>query len=87
VLFRGHEFPPPTPTRSRVSAFGIKTQVPNVFDGLSVREKYLAGGKPHPCRRACQRVVDEMLERIGPHRRRQSVWSASSHMVSGNVLS
>ena len=44
---------------------GIKTQVPSVFDGLSVRENiWLAASRIHPRGRA-NAVVDEMLERIG----------------------
>ena len=44
---------------------GIKTQVPSVFDGLSVRENiWLAASRIHS-REQTKRVVDEMLERVG----------------------
>src|SRR3954467_5639903 len=44
---------------------GIKTQVPSVFDGLSVRENiWLSASRIHSGARAIA-VVDEMLERIG----------------------
>jgi ABC-type uncharacterized transport system ATPase subunit len=65
VLFRGHD-------NSRAHAheiarlgIGIKTQVPSVFDGLSVRENiWLAASRLNSGERA-RRLVDEMLERIG----------------------
>jgi ABC-type uncharacterized transport system ATPase subunit len=44
---------------------GIKTQVPSVFDGLSVRENiWLAASRLYSGDRA-RRLVDDMLERIG----------------------
>jgi urea ABC transporter ATP-binding protein UrtD len=44
---------------------GIKTQVPSVFDGLSVRENiWLAASRLHSGEKA-RRAVDEMLERVG----------------------
>ena len=44
---------------------GIKTQVPSVFDGLSVRENiWLAASRIHSGGRA-RNLVDEMLERVG----------------------
>jgi ABC-type uncharacterized transport system ATPase subunit len=44
---------------------GIKTQVPSVFDGLSVRENiWLAASRLHSGEKA-MRAVDEMLERVG----------------------
>jgi branched-chain amino acid transport system ATP-binding protein/urea transport system ATP-binding protein len=44
---------------------GIKTQVPNVFDGLSVFENvFIAASRTHTLRRA-NTVVDEVLTRTG----------------------
>jgi ABC-type uncharacterized transport system ATPase subunit len=44
---------------------GIKTQVPSVFDGLSVRENiWLAASRLRSGERA-RRMVDDMLERVG----------------------
>ncbi len=65
VLFRGTNI-----SRSHAHdiarlGIGIKTQVPNVFDGLSVRENiWLAASRIHPKDRV-KRVVDEMLEMVG----------------------
>ena len=51
---------------------GIKTQVPSVFDGLTVRENiWLAASRIHS-RDKRRRVVDEMLERVGLGRARRS---------------
>ncbi len=43
---------------------GIKTQVPNLFDGLSVRENLRLAARRHAGEREAARIVDEMLARI-----------------------
>ncbi|MCW5745283.1 MAG: ABC transporter ATP-binding protein [Alphaproteobacteria bacterium] len=44
---------------------GIKTQVPSVFDGLSVRENvWLAAARVHPGRMA-ERKAEEAMQRVG----------------------
>jgi ABC-type uncharacterized transport system ATPase subunit len=65
VLFRGHDISRAHAHQIARLGIGIKTQVPSVFDGLSVRENIrLAASRVHPRGRAgC--LVDEMLERIG----------------------
>jgi len=65
VLFRGHDISRAHAHQIARLGIGIKTQVPSVFDGLSVRENiWLAASRIHSTERA-RRVVDEMLERIG----------------------
>jgi ABC-type uncharacterized transport system ATPase subunit len=65
VLFRGHDISRAHAHQIARLGIGIKTQVPNVFDGLSVRENiWLAASRIHSGERA-RRLVDEMLERIG----------------------
>src|SRR5207237_4851198 len=65
VLFRGHDISRAHAHQIARLGIGIKTQVPSVFDGLSVRENiWLATSRVHPRGRAA-RLVDEMLERIG----------------------
>ena len=43
---------------------GIKTQVPNVFEGLDVRENIWLSARRHHGRREARRQVDDMLERL-----------------------
>jgi ABC-type uncharacterized transport system ATPase subunit len=65
VLFRGHDISRAHAHQIARLGIGIKTQVPSVFDGLSVRENiWLAASRVHP-REQARRLVDEMLERIG----------------------
>jgi urea ABC transporter ATP-binding protein UrtD len=65
VLFRGHDISRAHAHEIARLGIGIKTQVPSVFDGLSVRDNiWLAASRIHSTERA-RRVVDEMLERIG----------------------
>ena len=65
VLFRGHDISRAHAHQIARLGIGIKTQVPSVFDGLSVRENiHLAASRLHSGDRA-RRLVNEMLERIG----------------------
>jgi ABC-type uncharacterized transport system ATPase subunit len=65
VRFRGHDISHAHTHQIARLGIGIKTQVPNVFDGLSVRENiWLSASRIHAGARA-NGVVDEMLERIG----------------------
>jgi branched-chain amino acid transport system ATP-binding protein len=65
VLFRGRDISHAQAHEIARLGIGIKTQVPSVFDGLSVRENiWLAARRVHGARRA-QARVDETLERIG----------------------
>ncbi|MBV9562204.1 MAG: ATP-binding cassette domain-containing protein [Bradyrhizobium sp.] len=65
VLFRGQDISSAHAHQIARLGIGIKTQVPNVFDGLSVRENvWLAASRLHRGEKA-RRLVDEMLERIG----------------------
>jgi ABC-type uncharacterized transport system ATPase subunit len=65
VLFRGQDISNAHAHQIARLGIGIKTQVPNVFDGLSVRENiWLAASRLHRGEKA-RRLVDEMLERIG----------------------
>jgi branched-chain amino acid transport system ATP-binding protein len=43
---------------------GIKTQIPNVFNGLSVRENIWLAAQRKTTRNAARQIVDEVLERI-----------------------
>ena len=65
VLFRGRDISRAQAHQIARLGIGIKTQVPSVFDGLSVRENiWLSASRIHPGGRA-NAVVDEMLERRG----------------------
>jgi branched-chain amino acid transport system ATP-binding protein len=64
VLYRGAEISHQPAHRIARLGVGIKTQVPSVFEGLSVRENiWLAASRVHAGRRA-KTVVEEMLERL-----------------------
>jgi branched-chain amino acid transport system ATP-binding protein len=64
VLFRGHDISRAHAHHIARLGIGIKTQVPSVFDGLSVRDNiWLAASRLYSGERA-RRLVDEMLERI-----------------------
>ena len=65
VLFRGRDISRAQAHEIARLGIGIKTQVPSVFDGLSVRENiWLAARRVHRARRA-HAQVDAALERIG----------------------
>jgi branched-chain amino acid transport system ATP-binding protein len=65
VLFRGYDISNAHAHQIARMGIGIKTQVPNVFDGLSVRENiWLSASRIDSGARANE-AVDEMLERIG----------------------
>jgi branched-chain amino acid transport system ATP-binding protein len=65
VLFRGRDISRAEAHEIARLGIGIKTQVPSVFDGLSVRENiWLSASRIHGGTRA-KAVVDEMLERLG----------------------
>jgi len=65
VLFRGRDISRAQAHEIARLGIGIKTQVPSVFDGLTVRENiWLSASRVHPGRRA-EAAVDEMLERVG----------------------
>jgi branched-chain amino acid transport system ATP-binding protein len=64
VLFRGRDISNAHAHQIARMGIGIKTQVPSVFDGLSVRENiWLSASRIHSGERA-NAAVDEMLERL-----------------------
>jgi len=65
VMFGHDDVTAVEPYRRARLGIGIKTQVPSVFDGLSVRENiWLAASRLHSGDKT-RRAVDEMLERVG----------------------
>ena len=65
VLFRGNDISNAHAHEIARLGIGIKTQVPSVFDGLSVRENiWLAASRLYSGEKV-RRTVDEMLERVG----------------------
>jgi len=65
VLFRGYDISNAHAHEIARMGIGIKTQVPNVFDGLSVRENiWLSASRLHRGEKA-KVLVDEMLTRMG----------------------
>ena len=65
ILFRGRDVTGALPHEVARLGVGIKTQVPNVFNALSVAENvYVAACRTKPARQA-SRIVDEVLNRLG----------------------
>jgi branched-chain amino acid transport system ATP-binding protein len=65
ILFRGHDITGAHTHAIARRGIGIKTQVPSLFDSLSVTEHlWLSARRTNPARRA-REIVDEILERIG----------------------
>ncbi len=65
VRFRGQDISHAEAHQIARLGIGIKTQVPSVFDGLSVRENiWLSANRIHRGARATA-IVDEMLTRLG----------------------
>jgi branched-chain amino acid transport system ATP-binding protein len=65
ILFRGHDITGDYTHSIARRGIGIKTQVPNLFDGLTVREHlWLSARRTNPADRT-REIVDEILERIG----------------------
>lgn len=65
IAFRGHPIAGHTSHEIARMGIGIKTQVPNVFNGVSVRENiWLAARRKNATRRRIAEAVEEVLERI-----------------------
>ena len=73
VLFRGVSIARAQPHEISRLGIGIKTQVPSVFDGLSVRENIWLAASRVAHAKAANRITEETLERVGmqAHRQRQ----------------
>ena len=64
IAFRGHPIAGHASHEIARLGIGIKTQVPNVFNGVSVREHiWLAARRAHATRVRIEAAVDEVLER------------------------
>ena len=79
IRFRGRSIAGSSPHQIARLGVGIKTQVPNVFNGLSVRENiWLGARRTHtPLRTAA--VVDEVLEKIRLTGRAEALVGQLSH--------
>ena len=65
ILFRGHDITGDHTHAIARRGIGIKTQVPSLFDGLTVREHlWLSARRTNPAART-RAIADELLERIG----------------------
>ena len=58
---------------------GIKTQIPNVFNGLSVKENIWLGARRNSTPLQLKRTVDEILEKIGLAHRARAIVGQLSH--------
>ena len=64
VRFRGADITGSHTYQIARRGIGIKTQVPSVFDGLSVHENIWVAARRHHGRREANQIVDEILERL-----------------------
>ncbi len=64
VLFRGQDVTGANPHEIARLGVGIKTQIPNVFNGLSVRENVFIGAARQRSARQARQVVDRTLARL-----------------------
>ncbi|HEY9346989.1 MAG TPA: ATP-binding cassette domain-containing protein, partial [Inquilinus sp.] len=64
IMFRGRPVAGASPHEIARLGVGIKTQVPNVFNGLSVRENIWLGARRTHTPQRTAAVVDEVLEKI-----------------------
>lgn len=62
IKFRGQPIAGKLPHQIARMGIGIKTQVPNVFNGLSVREHFWLAARRKSMPKELQRTVDEILE-------------------------
>ncbi|MFM9885983.1 MAG: ATP-binding cassette domain-containing protein [Burkholderiales bacterium] len=69
VTLRGVDITTAEPHEIARRGVGIKTQVPNLFDGLSVHEHLWLAARRHAADRDATRIVDETLTRIRMHPR------------------
>jgi branched-chain amino acid transport system ATP-binding protein len=66
VRFRGHDITGALTHDIARLGVGIKTQIPNVFNGLDVRENIrIAAARGGKTRAAISRVIDEVVTRVG----------------------
>jgi branched-chain amino acid transport system ATP-binding protein len=64
ILLRGKDVTGANPHEIARLGVGIKTQVPNVFDGLSVRENVFIGAGRRGSVRNARRIVEQTLDRL-----------------------
>jgi branched-chain amino acid transport system ATP-binding protein len=64
ILFRGKDITGSNPHEIARLGVGIKTQVPNVFNGLSVRENVFIGAARRKSARRAKAIVGETLARL-----------------------
>src|SRR3990172_8468595 len=65
VLFRGTDVTGDITFQIARRGIGIKTQVPSVFDGLSVHENIWLSARRHHKTREANRITDEIIQRVG----------------------
>ncbi|MSO69711.1 MAG: ABC transporter ATP-binding protein [Alphaproteobacteria bacterium] len=65
VFFRGADITSDITFQIARRGIGIKTQVPSVFDGLSVHENIWLSARRHHKTRAANKITDQIIERVG----------------------
>ena len=65
ILLRGRDVTGAKPHQIARLGVGIKTQVPSVFDGLTVRENLMVAATRVGTSARARAITDEMLERLG----------------------
>ena len=64
ICFRGQDITGASPHKIARLGVGIKTQVPNVFNGLSVRENIFIGAGRRKSTRQARQIVADILARL-----------------------
>ena len=83
ILFRGEDITGQNPHAIARRGIGIKTQVPNVFDGLPVRENVFVAASRRKSL-ATRGARSTRRWRGSTSLASPTAWSASSHMASGS---
>ncbi|MBH5370479.1 ATP-binding cassette domain-containing protein [Bradyrhizobium glycinis] len=79
IAFRGRSIAGLPSHEIARAGLGIKTQVPNVFNGLSVRENIWLSARRKNTPRTTKLVVDEILERVRLTERQSAIVGQLSH--------
>jgi ABC-type uncharacterized transport system ATPase subunit len=65
IFYRGTDITGEITHQIARRGIGIKTQVPSVFDGLTVHENIWLSARRHHSTREANRIVGEIIERVG----------------------
>jgi branched-chain amino acid transport system ATP-binding protein len=79
ILFRGKDISKMQPHEPGRLGIGIKTQVPSLFNGLSVWENVWLSARRVNSAESANRITRETLERVGMHSHRDAITGLLAH--------